>query len=204
MAVFGEVTGGTYREGRPPIAGPAGATLDAIYTGVTFLPSSTLFRASFFREGLRWRQECFPMEDMPIFCEVAARSAVAYVADVLSNYRVHSGSATCSPGAIGRNFPRMISTFRLVYEEHRLHITRRSYHWRMWWIYHFAADNCICAGQGALGLLLRALRHRPTAVVSWKVLAQSTARRLVRPHRWRGGRWRCRQSFLPVKDGRRP
>jgi hypothetical protein len=43
----------------------------------------------------------------------------------------------------------------------------------MWWIYHCAADNLICEGRSAVSLLLRALFYRPTAAVSWKILAQS-------------------------------
>ena len=164
--------GGTCRVG-PPVVDGAEETLAEIYSRVTFLPSCCLFRASFFREGLRWRQECSPMEDMPIFFEVAKRSRIAHVDRILAYYRVHAGSMTTGQGAVGRNYPSMVHTFRNLYQTHRDYVSRRAYHERLGWIYHCAADNRICAGKPALSLLLRALRHRPTSTVTWKVLAKT-------------------------------
>lgn len=178
MAICGGGPAGTYRGARPPISGEAGETLEPIYTGVTFLPSACLFQSSFFRDGLRWSQECAPMEDMPIFLAVGSRSRIAHLPEVLSNYRVHSGSSTSARGAIGRNYPAMLYTFRRLYREYAGEIPRRSYRFRMWYIYHHAADSLVRDGGRGWPLLLRAILHQPTAVVSWKVLAQVVLRRV--------------------------
>jgi glycosyltransferase involved in cell wall biosynthesis len=176
MAICGGGPADTYRGARAPISGEAGVTLDAIYTGVTFLPSSCLFQSSFFRDGLRWSQECAPMEDMPIFLAIGSRSRIVYLPEVLSNYRIHAGSSTSARGAIGRNYPAMLYTFRRLYKEYAGEIPRRSYRRRMWYIYHHAADSLVREGERGWPLLLRAIFHRPSAVVSWKVLAQAALR----------------------------
>ncbi|MEM7164309.1 MAG: glycosyltransferase family 2 protein [Planctomycetota bacterium] len=177
MHVIGDGSG-TYRGDRKPVHGPKESTLDAIYSGVTFLPSCCLFRHRFFEQGLRWLQECSPMEDMPIFLHVAAASAVAYLPEKLSHYRVHTGSSTSSRGAIGRNFRSMIYTFRMLYRKYHRAIPRRSYRQRLWWIYHYAADSLVCAKQPALTVLLRALCYRPLAKSTWKVAAHGLLRRV--------------------------
>lgn len=177
MNVIGDGDG-TYRGERDPVYGAAGTTLDAIYSGVTFLPSCCLFRHEFFARGLRWLQECSPMEDMPIFLHVAEQADVLYLPERLSNYRVHTGSSTSSRGAIGRNFRSMIYTFRMLYRRHHRWIPRSSYRQRLWWIYHYAADSLVCARRPALTVLLRALRYRPLAISTWKVAVQVTLRKL--------------------------
>ena len=113
------------------------------------------------------------MEDMPIFCAVAAASRIGHVPLTLSNYRVHEGSSTTSRGAVGRNYPTMIFTFEMLYREYQRWIPSSAYRQRMWYIYHHAADNQMCEGRRPWGLLLRALRHRPTALLTWKNLAKT-------------------------------
>ncbi len=176
LATFGDASTSTYRGERAPIAGGPEETLDAIYRGVTFLPSCTLFRSRFFREGLRWTQEFWPMADMLVFFSIAARSRVVHVGEVLANYRVHPGSATSSSGAIARNRPAMVRAFTHLYREYRDRIPRRSYLWRMWYIHHYAGDTLVREGRRAWPLLLRAILHRPAAAVSWKVLIQALLR----------------------------
>lgn len=171
MRVVGERSG-TYRDEREAIAGDPPATLEAIYRAVTFLPSCTLFRASYFREGLRWRQDCSPVEDMPIFLSVASRSRVIRLADVLANYRVHQGSSTTAHGALGRNYRSMIFAFRLLYRQYRPHISTDAYRQRMWWLHHFAGDNLLAAGTPRPWLFVLALYYCPMARVTWKSLGR--------------------------------
>ncbi len=169
MEVCGDGSG-LYRGERAPIEGAPEATVEAIYSGVTFLPSCTLFRRSFFAEGMRWTQETSPMEDMPIFMDIASRSTVAHVPLTLSHYRMSPGSSTTSRGAIGRNYRTMLYTFDRVYRDHRRFVSRRAYRHRRWYILHCAADNLLCEGRFRPDLLLRALASRPGAAVTWKVL----------------------------------
>ncbi|MGE3165890.1 MAG: glycosyltransferase family 2 protein [Planctomycetota bacterium] len=171
---------GTYRGGRPAVVGDAPDTLAAIYRSVTFLPSCTVFRSAPFRAGLRWRQDCSPMEDMPIFLAVAASSRIARVPEVLANYRIHGGSSTTARGALGRNYRSMVFAFRVLYRQYRHAIPAQEYRARMWWIYHHAADNLLSAGRPNPGLFLRALRYRPTAELTWKVLTLWLLRQLFR------------------------
>jgi glycosyltransferase involved in cell wall biosynthesis len=176
MALRGESTTGTYRGDRTPIAGRADETIPAIYRSVTFLPSCSLFRARFFRDGLRWSQEHAPMEDMPIFLHMALRSRIAHVDEVLASYRIHPASMTSSRGAVFRNRKAMLFTFRDLYRSYRTHISHREYRQRLWWILHHAADGEVRDGRKGTLLLLRALLYRPTAAVTWKVLVQSLLR----------------------------
>lgn len=179
MQIIG-ASGGTYRGDRAPISGTASQTLAPIYSGVTFLPSCCLMRSRFFHDGLRWKQECSPMEDMPIFFPIAYQSSVAHIDRELSYYRVHEGSSTTARGAIGRNYPSMVYTFETLYREYGSFIPRSQYRERMWWIYHCAADSLTCAGTPRWGLFLRALRFRPLADPTWRVLA-AAAKNLFRP-----------------------
>lgn len=177
MVVFGD-TEGPYRCGRPPVQGDPPSTLNEIYMNVTFLPSCTLFRATLFQEGLRWEQDCSPMEDMPIFLAVASQSRVVYVDQVLSRYRNHAGSATTSPGAVGRNYRSMVHAFRTIFRRHRSAIPYASYRSRMWWIHHHAADSLLVAGRPSLLLFLKALWYQPQAATTWKTLVKGFLKRL--------------------------
>ena len=172
MSIIDAPAGTTYRGTRAPIAGEACATIRPIYSSVTFLPSCTLFRARFFREGLHWEPALYP-EDMSVFLHYAEHSHIVHVDDTLVRYRMHHGSQTGAPGAFTRNHPLMVATFRILFRRYRAYLSRADYRRKAWYLHHYAGDYLVRKGRSPGLSLIRALWYRPTALVSWKVLLQS-------------------------------
>lgn len=161
---------GIYRGARGPISGSAEYTIPRIYSDVTFLPSCVICRSAYFRNGLRFPEQFRAMEDVHVWCAIAAESDIGFVDKVMVNYRIHPHSLSTSPGSMLRNYDVNICSYRILYYEYRRYIPHRFYRQRMWWAHHYAAEELLISGERCLVQNLSALIYRPHALITWKNL----------------------------------
>lgn len=159
---------GIYRGARGPISGSAEYTIPRIYSDVTFLPSCVICRSAYFRNGLRFPEQFRAMEDVHVWCAIAAASDIGFVDKVLVNYRVHQNSLSNSPGSMLHNYDTNIRSYKLLYHNYRRYIPRRLYQRRLWWAHHYAAEEQIKSARSGFCQNVMALAYCPTAAATWK------------------------------------